>query len=168
VAYYWHAGRFEEAKRTYQEALARKEDRWTLHASRFAVAFLEGDTTEMDHQLSLVAGKPGEGALLSAQGDVEAFSGHLAKAREFSQRAIESAQHAEATEDAATNQMKASLREVEFGNGSLVHNEAASALTRSSTTSIHILAAPALARAGDSDRAQKMCDDLQKKTRSTP
>lgn len=51
---------------------------------------------------------------------------------------------------------------MEFGNGAQVRNEVASALPRSSTTSVRILAALALARAGDTDRAQKMADDLQK------
>ena len=51
---------------------------------------------------------------------------------------------------------------MEFGNGALVRSEAVSALARSSTTDIRVLVALALARAGDSDRAQKMVDELQK------
>jgi eukaryotic-like serine/threonine-protein kinase len=162
VAFYALTNRLEEAKLTYQQTLARKAETWYLHDSRFAVAFLEGDAAEMDRQLSWAVGKPGmEDALLSHQADVEAFSGHLAKAREFSRRAVESAQHAEESEDAAKNQMNATLREMEFGNGAQVRSETASALARSSTTNIRVLAAFALARAGDSDRALKMADDLQ-------
>jgi eukaryotic-like serine/threonine-protein kinase len=162
VAFYALTNRLEEAKLAYQQTLARKVEIWYLHDSRFAVAFLEGDAAEMDRQLNWAAGKPGEDALLSHQGDVEAFSGHLAKAREFSRRAVESAQRADEAEDAAKNQMNAVLREMEFGNGAQVRNEIASALGRSSTTNVRVLAALALARAGDSDRAQKMADGLQK------
>jgi serine/threonine protein kinase/tetratricopeptide (TPR) repeat protein len=162
VAFYWHANHIGEAKLAYQEAVTRKVDLWTLHASRFAIAFLEGDTAEMDRQLSSVAGKPGDDALLSTAADVEAFSGRLGRAREFSQRAIESAEHVGAAEDAATHQMQAALREVEFGNGARGRAETASALAQSSTSSIRILAALALARAGDTDRALTMADQLQR------
>jgi serine/threonine protein kinase/tetratricopeptide (TPR) repeat protein len=165
VGFYALTNRLEEAKLAYQQTLARKTETWYLHDSRFAVAFLEGDAAEMDRQLSWAAGKPGsEDPLLSHQADVEAFSGHLVKAREFSRRAVESAQHADAAEDAARNQMNAVLRELEFGNGGQVRSETASALSRSSTKDIRVLAALALARAGDSDRAQKMADDLQKES----
>ena len=162
VSFYCRTNRLEEAKIAYQQALARKKEYWYLHESRFAVAFLESDTTEMDRQLGWAAGKPSEDVFLSSQGEVEAFSGHLVKARELSRRAIESAQHSDKAEDAATLQMKAALREAEFGNGAQVRSETASALAVSPTISIRILVALALARAGDSDRAQKMADDLQK------
>ncbi len=163
VGFYCLTNRLEEAKLTYQQTLARKAETGYLHECRFAVAFMEGDTAEMDRQLSWAAGKPGmEDALLAHQADVEAFSGHLVKAREFSRRAVDSAQHADEVEDAAKNQMNAALREVEFGNGAQVRSEALSALARSSTTDIRVLVALALARAGDSDRAQKMADELQK------
>ena len=163
VGFYCLTNRLEEAKLTYQQTLARKAETGYLHECRFAVAFMEGDAAEMDRQLSWAAGKPGmEDALLAHQADVEAFSGHLVKAREFSRRAVDSAQHADEAEDAAKNQMNAALREVEFGNGAQIRSEAVSALARSSTTDIRVLVALALARAGDSDRAQKMADELQK------
>ncbi len=163
VGFYCLTNRLEEAKLTYQQTLARKAETGYLHECRFAVAFMEGDAAEMDRQLSWAAGKPGmEDALLAHQAEVEAFSGHLIKAREFSRRAVDSAQHADDAEDAAKNQTNAALREVEFGNGAQVRSEASSALARSSTTDIRVLVALALARAGDSDRAQKMADELQK------
>jgi eukaryotic-like serine/threonine-protein kinase len=162
VSFYALTNRLEEAKLAYQQTLARKAETWFLHDSRFAVAFLEGDAAEMDRQLTGASDKPGEDALLAHQSDVEAFSGHLARARDFSRRAVESAQHADEAEDAAKNQMNAALREVEFGNGARVRSETASALARSSTTNIRVLEALALARAEDSDRALKMADDLQK------
>ena len=165
VAFYALTNRLEEAKLAYQQTLARKTETWYLHDARFAVAFLEGDAAEMDRQLSWAAGKPGsEDPLLSHQADVEAFSGHMVKAREFSQRAVESAQHADAAEDAARNEMNQVLREIEFGNGIRVRSEIASALSRSSTKGIRVLVALALARAGDSDRAQQMAVELQEES----
>jgi eukaryotic-like serine/threonine-protein kinase len=162
VSFLCRTNRLEEAKVVYQQALARKAEIWLLHDSRYGVAFLEGDTQEMDRQLAAVSGKPGEENLLAHRSDVEAFSGHFAKAREFSQRAVELAQRADDAEDAAKKQMNAALREVEFGNGVRARSAVASALALSSTTSARTLAALAFARAGDLDRAQKMADDLQK------
>ncbi len=163
VGFYCLTNRLEEAKLAYQQTIVRKAETGYLHECRFAVAFMEGDAAEMDRQLSWAAGKPGmEDALLAHRADVEAFSGHLVKAREFSQRAVESALRAGEPEDAAKNQMNAALREVEFGNSTQARSETALALGRSSTTDIRILAALALSRAGDSDHAQKIADDLQK------
>jgi len=163
VGFYCLTNRLDEAKLTYQQTLARRAETGYLHECRFAVAFMEGDAEEMDRQLSWAAGKPGmEDALLAHQAEVEAFSGHLVKAREFSRRAADSAEHADDAEGAAKNQMNAALREVEFGNGAQVRSEVVSALAKSSTTDIRVLVALALARAGDSDRAQKMADELRK------
>ena len=165
VGFYALTNRLAEAKLTYQKTLERRAETWYLHDSRFAVAFQENDAAEMDRQLSWAVGKPGmENALLSHQADVEAFSGHLVKAREFSRLAAESAQHTDEAEDAAKNLMNGALREVEFGNGRQARNDVASALAQSSTTSVRILAALVLARTGDSDRAQKMADELQKQS----
>ena len=163
VCFYALTNRLEEAKLAYQQAIARKVGTKLLHDARFAVAFVERDAAEMDRQSSWAADKPGtEDLLLAHQGDVEAFSGHLVKARDFSRRAVESAQHADESEDAAQNQMNAALREAEFGNSAQVRSETASALAKSSTTGIRVLSALALARVGESDRAQKMADDLHK------
>ena len=163
VGFYCLTNRLEEAKLAYQQALLRKAETGYLHECRFAVAFMEDDDAEMDRQLSWAAGKPGmEDALLAHRADVEAFSGHLVKAREFSRSAVESALHAGEPEDAAKNQMNAVLREVEFGNSTRARSETALALGRSPATGIRVLAALALARAGDSDHAQRIADDLQK------
>ncbi len=73
----------------------------------------------MEQQLALAAGRAGEEDwLLSAQSDTEAYFGWLAKAREFSHRALESARRADAKEPAALWHANAALREAEFGKDS--------------------------------------------------
>ena len=163
VNYYRDLNRLEEAKLAYQQAIAHKVDHWYLHETRSAIAFLEGDRVEMERQAAWATGKPGiEDVFLSLQSDAEAFSGRLAAAREFSGHAVDSARHAGEPETAAIYELDAALREVEFGNRVQASSEIASALTLSPTTGIRILAALALARAGNSDRALKMADELQK------
>jgi tetratricopeptide (TPR) repeat protein len=161
---YAYLNRLDEAKATYQRALARKLDFVGLHVCRYGVAFLEGDPTEMQRQVVWATDKPGaEDALLSYQSDTEAFSGHLGKAREFSRRAIESARRSDEKEAAAEWQMNAALREAEFGNAAQARKEAASALALASTRDVQILAALVLARATESARAQAMADALEKR-----
>jgi eukaryotic-like serine/threonine-protein kinase len=162
VEYYCRLNRFGEAKATYQRALAHNLDVPDLHIYRYGVAFLEGDTQEMQRQADWFADKLGlEDIALSFQSDTEAFSGHMAKARELSQRAVDSAQRADEKETAAKRELNAALREAEFGNLAQARRQTSGALALSSARSARILAALVLARTGDTDRAQKMADELQ-------
>jgi tetratricopeptide (TPR) repeat protein len=158
---YCNLNRIDEAKGAYQQALARKLDNPFLHFNMYVVAFLQGDTLEMERQVASGAGKPGvEDVFLSAQSDTEAFFGHLGAARELSRRAVESAQRADEKESAALWQTNAALREAEFGNSGMARQDAAAALAIASTRDVQILSGLALARAGDSTRAQALADNL--------
>jgi DNA-binding winged helix-turn-helix (wHTH) protein/tetratricopeptide (TPR) repeat protein len=152
-----------EAKAAYQEAVKREPDSDDPHEMMYGVAFLERDTSEMERQANWAADKPGAAdVLLSYQSDTEAFSGRLKKARELSQRAVESATRNDLKETAAQWQMNEALREAEFGNAARAQEQSASALTMASTRDVQILAALAFARAGDSTRAQRLADEVQK------
>jgi len=165
VSAYSHLYRLGDAKTTYERALARNLESPKLHYYRYGVAFLEGDAAEMERQSAWSAGRPGsDDILLSLQSDTEASSGHLGKARQLSRRASESAQRVGENEAAAGREMNAALREAEFGNAVQARSQTASALALDSTQGTQILAAVVLARAGDSDRAQKMADDLEKQS----
>lgn len=166
VEYYCRSGRYQDAKATYQQAMSRGLDYSDLHYYRYAVAFVEGDAAEMQRQADWAAGKPGrEDFLLSTQSDTEGFSGHLEEARDLSRRATESAHNAGEDETAAKRQLNAAIREAEFGYPEEARSQVAAALRLSSSRSTRILAAVALARAGDADRAEKMADELQKQNR---
>jgi eukaryotic-like serine/threonine-protein kinase len=163
IADYSRLNRLGEAKAAYQVAISRKLDNPYLHSFRYGVAFLEGDAEEMQRQVDWATGKSGaEDVLLSYQSDTEAFSGHLGKARGLSRQAMDSARRAGETETQAEWGTNAALREAEFGNTAQARSETAAALALASTRDVQILAAIALARAGDFDRAQMMVDNLQK------
>ena len=149
--------RLDLAKATYQEAIKRMPDNGGPHAMMYGVAFLEHDTAEMQRQANWAKGKPGvEDGVLSYQSDTEAFFGHLGKARELSQRAVQSAKQNDQKETAAEWQVNAALREAEFGNAARARQQAASV-----ADDLPALAALAFARAGDPERAQKLVDELQ-------
>lgn len=161
VEYYCRSGRYQDAKAAYQQALSRGLDYSDLHYYRYALAFLEGDAGEMQRQADWAVGKPGrEDVLLSTQSDTEAFSGHLQKARDLSRRATESAHNAGEDETAAKRQLNAAIREAEFGFPENARSQVAAALRLSSSRSTRVLAALALARAGEADRAETMANEL--------
>jgi serine/threonine protein kinase/tetratricopeptide (TPR) repeat protein len=162
MQFYTALDRLSDAKATYARAISHKIDYPHLHHQRYALAFLEGDSSEMQTQVAWAIGKRGEeDSLLSYQSDTEAYAGHLAKARELSRRAVDSSIHSDAKETAAEWQMGAALREAEFGNAAQARALTTSALALAPTRDVRILAALAFVRAGDPDRAQKMADDLQ-------
>jgi serine/threonine protein kinase/tetratricopeptide (TPR) repeat protein len=161
VVQYASLNRLDEAKAVYQEAMARKLEDASLHANLYGIAFLEGNVAEMESQIAWAAGKPGaEDMLLSLASDTEAFYGRLSKARMLSVRAIDSARLSNQKETAAVWQLNEALREAEFGNAPKARKAISSALALASTRDAQILAALALARAGDSVGAHEMARDL--------
>jgi len=93
---YIRLNHFNEAKATYERALAAKLESSNLHENRYRLAFLENDAREMERQLTWSAGKPGiEDILLSCQYRTEAYFGHMEKARVLLRRAVDSAQRSD-------------------------------------------------------------------------
>src|SRR3974377_2115953 len=143
------------------EQLSRRErTTWMIIScgSRFTRQDFSGASPGQSN--SRLAGPAGrsreEDWLLSAQSDTEAYFGRRAQAREFSQRAIESALHAEAKETAALWQINAALRAAEFGNAGSARNDAMAALALVPGRDIRSVAALSLARAGDAAEAKKL------------
>jgi len=154
----------EEAKATYRRALERRLEGPFLHSDLYVVAFLEDDAAEMQRQISLASDMPAaEDWLFTLQSDTAAFSGHLAKAQEFSHRAVESARRSDLNETGALWQINAALRDVEFANIDRARREIREAMSLASSRDIQTISALALARAGDAVRAAALADDLQKR-----
>jgi eukaryotic-like serine/threonine-protein kinase len=159
-----YLGRLDDAKSAYQQALARKLEHPGLHAYLYEVAFLQGDTEEMERQVAWATGRVGaEDFLFFVQSDTAAYSGSLHKAREWSQRAVESAVRNDQRETAALWQMNAALREAEFGDAAAARKATTSALALASNRDTQMLSALVLARIGDLARAKSMADDLGKR-----
>jgi tetratricopeptide (TPR) repeat protein len=128
------------------------------------LGFLENNAAEMKQQVDLNAGRPGwEEYFLTDEADTEAYFGRLRNAREFSDRAIESFEHAQQLEVAARYQVRAALREALFGNMALAHHRVESALRPSRCRDVQYATALALAVASDVVQAQSLADDLGKR-----
>jgi tetratricopeptide (TPR) repeat protein len=164
IGCYLALDRPEEAKAAVKEAQGRNLDGAVLRFAQYLIAFMQKDQTGMAAQLSWAKGSPGaEDLLLSAQSDSEAYYGRLSRAREFSSLAVTSANHSDAAETAAGWRANEALREVEFGNAARGRQAAreAEALFIGSRD-VEIIAALTYARAGDSDKADKLAEHLER------
>ncbi len=159
-----YLNRLDDAKAAYQQAIDRRVDGDAAHEERYVIAFLEGDSAEMQRQIAWGTGKAGiEDFFFSFQSDAEAFSGRLTKARESTRRAIESALRNGEKEAAAQWELNGAIREAEFGNSDRARQGVKSAQALAAVRDAQILSALALARAGDGLRAGKIADDLDSK-----
>ncbi len=160
---YLALNRTDDAQKAIEEAQANKFEGDFLHLAIYLVAFLKEDVAEMDRQVAWAAGKPGtEDLLLSFQSDTKAYHGQLAKARDFSQRAVDAAVRSDSKETAGLWQVSEALREAEFGNSAAAKRGVAAALALSPGRDVKCLSALALARAGDASRAQSLAEELEK------
>jgi eukaryotic-like serine/threonine-protein kinase len=166
VCGYLYLNRLEEARATAKEGQAKTVDSPWLRIDLYQIAFLQNDSKGMAQQVAWSAGKPGvEDVLLAYEADTAAYHGQLGKAREFSRRAVASAEHAQEKETAAAYQAEASLSEALFGNGAAARELANAARLLSMARDVQYRTALALAFAGDVARAQALADDLAKRFR---
>jgi tetratricopeptide (TPR) repeat protein len=155
--------RLDEAEAVYRQAEERKLESEVVLQNRYFLAFLKGDRAQMAQLASAAMGKPGaEDLLLAAQADVEGWYGKLKNAHELTGRAMDSAQRNDAKESAAEYQAAAALREVESGNREQARAEAHAALKLAPNRDVRVMAALALARAGDTAGAEKLAGELDK------
>jgi tetratricopeptide (TPR) repeat protein len=116
----------------------------------------------MQRQVEWARNRPGdEDLMLSLQSDTEAYFGRLEKARELSRGASDSALRADSKDTAALWQASAALREAEFGNSAVARQGAAAALALVPARDVKVLAAMALASAGDTAKAGTIVSQLE-------
>jgi eukaryotic-like serine/threonine-protein kinase len=168
VESYLSLNRLEEARATAEEAQAKKLDSPFLRLFLYEVAFLQRDEAGMAQQVTWAVGKSAvEDLLLASEADTAAYSGRLLDAREFSRRAVASAERAKEKETAASYEADAGLREALFGHAAEAGERAAAALRLSTARHVQYGVALALAIAADAVWAQtqieKLADDLDKR-----
>jgi eukaryotic-like serine/threonine-protein kinase len=152
-----------DATELLRRAVDHKLDGGLLHLVRYFMAFLNNDAAGMSSEVAWGAGKPGdEDVLLSAQADTEGFHGRLAAARDFVRRAVDSAVRSDSKETGALWQANGALREAEFGNAEEARRQATAALALAPGRDVRVIAAIALARAGDAARARTITGQLEK------
>ncbi len=101
-----------------------------------------------------------EGLLMGLQADTDAWFGKLKRARESAEQAMKSAEHNDSKEAAAGFQIAAALREVEFGDPKKGKDLARAALQLAPNRDVQAMAAVAMARAGDTTKAENLAAAL--------
>jgi hypothetical protein len=118
----------------------------------------------MAEQQHWFAGKPQENWGLALASDTEAYGGHLAKARELTKRAVDSAIRSDSKENGAIWQANAAVQEAAYGNTTAARRLAAEALKLApASPGVDAEAALAFAIAGDTRRAETLAQDLGKR-----
>ncbi len=155
--------RFDEARQVVQQAHDRKLDNYALHNVTFALAFLSGNNAAIVEEGRWFTGRPEENDGLSQQSDVQAYVGRLAKARELTKQAVDSATRNDSNETGALSWENAAAREAAFGNVPQAKEDAAAGLKLyPNSRGVQVEAALALALAGDAGRAASIAGDLNK------
>jgi tetratricopeptide (TPR) repeat protein len=155
--------RLNDAENVLREALAKGFDGLDIRGNLYLLAFRRRDSKGMEQQLAWAAGRAGdEDAMLSGQADTEAYYGRLVRARDYSRRAMESAVRAGSNETAALWRAAAGFREAEFENTPAARQNADAALSLQSGRGVKLLAALTLARAGDTAKAKRLVEQLQR------
>jgi len=161
---YFALNRFDDAKAILNQGLAHGITPESLATDFYDLAFLRNDEQGMQKAFSLAMGKSGdEDSLFSTQSDTEAYHGRLQKAREYSQRAVESAQRNGTSETAAGWAVTEAFQEAEVGNSAAARQAAGKALQLAPHGRyVQAIAALVLIRADDISQGQKIADDLAK------
>ena len=158
-------GRFDEARQVYQQTMARKMDDDTLHIVLYGLEFVARSPKGMGEQAAWFESRPElQHEILALEADTEAYSGHVAKAREVTRRAAEAALRADNKESAALWRLEGAWREVLFGNLEEAKREATAGLALvPESRDAQQLAALVLARAGDAVNARALAQGLAKR-----
>ncbi len=160
------SGRFDDAQEVIQQAKAQNLDDYILHSALCALAFVRGDASATTQQQQWFDGTAAENFGLSLASDTEAYSGHLAKARELTSRAVDSAIRADSKETGATWFENSALREAAFGNMADARRAIADGLKLSpDSQAVQAEAALAYAMAGDATQAESLTQSLNKRFR---
>jgi eukaryotic-like serine/threonine-protein kinase len=157
---YMALNRTEEARSILQRSVEAKADNLFVHQGFFQLGFLKGDSDEMQRQLKLSEGKPGEYLLLNEATAAAASHGQLQKAGELMLRSAQVSDRLGFKETTADTQAGFALMQAEVGN-----TAKAKALADSSAALAHGRlnmepVAVALAMTGEGKRAQAIVDDL--------
>ena len=165
AGYYLALQHFDEARNIIHEAQARKLDEFPIHNDLYALAFLASDSPAMAEQQQWFEGQPeAENFGLALSADTEAYHGRMGKARELTQRAVDSAVRADNKEAGAVYFANAAVQQAAYEKFAEAKDSAAQALKLAAASQgVKSEAALAFAMVGDTARAKALAQDLGKR-----
>jgi serine/threonine protein kinase/tetratricopeptide (TPR) repeat protein len=165
AGYYLALQHFDEARNIIHEAQTRKLDEFPIHNDLYALAFFGADSAAMAEQQQWLAGQPeAENFGLALSADTEAYHGRVGKARELTQRAVDSAVRADNKEAGAVYFANAAVQQAAYEKFAEAKDSAAQALKLAAASQgVKSEAALAFAMVGDTARAKALAQDLGKR-----
>jgi len=157
--------RIADTRQVIADGRTRKADPPEFHLTSYAADFLANDSAAMAKELSWFESEPDYVSWgLKLDSDTEAYRGHLAKARDLTRRAANSAVRNDNKEDGAIYMADAAVREAAYGNFAEARQSANAALKLASNSPGAITeAALAFALAGDVDAAASHAQEMNKR-----
>jgi tetratricopeptide (TPR) repeat protein len=159
---YVDVNRYDEAKSVAEQASAQKIDSFATHMALFRVAFIRGDQLGMQREVSWSAGRSDEPLFLLAVARAHEFLGRNKLAREAWQRASSTADRLDMKGLAAVIKASEASADAALGYPDTARQEASEALRGPGERASRARAALALAQIGDTDKAQKLTEDLSR------
>jgi len=154
--------KFDEGKEVLQTAMSRKMETDSMHLHLFHLAFVSGDAAGMKEQIDWASSKP-PGYLANVwQAHAAEFYGRFAEANQFTDKAVDWAQHN--NRDAAAQLIsQQAIRAATFRDCGKVSALTSRALSFSRDLSNLHHSANALAACGQAAAAQSLVDEMQKR-----
>ena len=156
--------RYDEARATINQALAKKIDIPPFHILSYQLAFIQNDSSTMARELDFLSKNSpwSAGNAINQQAQSEAYFGHLEKAVALFHRAAESEKSLGRKEPAATSLLVLAEFLAVTGDTAGARKEAAAALEIAESKEVDGNAAIAFALAGDTSRAESLASKLAK------
>jgi eukaryotic-like serine/threonine-protein kinase len=157
---YVNVNRYDEAKNLAEQALAQKADSFGTHAAMFKVAFIRGDQVGMQKEFAGPRRPSDAPNILFLKGETEVFHGKDRLAHESWQRAISEAERLGLKGAASEIRASKALADAALGYSDIARKEISEILPQPEDRDIRVRTALALAQIGDTQKAQKMAEDL--------
>jgi eukaryotic-like serine/threonine-protein kinase len=156
--------RVDEAKATFNQALAHKSGAAVAHVALAIIAWMQGDNAATEHELDALKEDPqGEFEVTGLRSGMAAYAGQVKAGRSFGQKQREAAERLGFHEAAASEYTQEAFTEASFQNKPRALEDVVEALKLSQSPNVTLNCAIALAMVGEDARAAKLADDVAQK-----
>jgi serine/threonine protein kinase/tetratricopeptide (TPR) repeat protein len=159
---YERLNRYDEAMAVLDKGLAQGLIPKAFNIGLWEISFIRGDTSTMQRVVEDSRGSGYWPIMLLLKSQSEYFLGKIGSGRQLCAQAVRAADQTGLKELSAGLEASCAATEASVGNSALARQQASDALTKSDDRDARFYAAMALAYAGDSGRAQKLDDDLER------
>ena len=157
---YVNVNRYDEAKNLAEQALAQKTDSLGTHIATLKVAFIRGDQAGIQRELAAARRPSDTPNILFLKGQTEVFLGKDKLAHESWQRATSEAERLGLKGSASEIRASKALTDAALGYSDVARQEISEVLPQPEDRDVSVQTALALAQIGDTQKAQKMAEDL--------